>query len=158
MRDGRLHRLIGIRFRLPGDNPGVDMMIKGSATGGSDCWTATAVVAPYHVGIRHYTVTSNGEFAAYKTAAEKHNADLAVCSLTDATAQAHAKTHSFAAAVGRLRVDLPPERSLTTAGRRRSIVSTPARSSTTATQPAVAHAQLLSPTGGDAQAEPLADA
>jgi hypothetical protein len=74
---GGLHRLIGIR--LPGDNPGVIMVIKvGPPASGSSCWTVTAVAVHYHVGIRHYTVTSPGNFAACKTAAQEHNADLAL--------------------------------------------------------------------------------
>lgn len=74
---GGVHRLIGIR--LPGDDPGVDMVIKvGPPVSGSGCWTMSAVVVHYHVGIRHYAVTSAGDFAACKTAAEEHNADLAL--------------------------------------------------------------------------------
>jgi hypothetical protein len=74
---GGLHRLIGVR--LPGDNPGVVMVIKvGPPVSGSSCWTETAVVVHYHVGIRHFTVTSAGDFAAWRTAAEEHNADLAL--------------------------------------------------------------------------------
>jgi hypothetical protein len=74
---GGLHRLIGVR--LPGDNPGVVMVIKiGPPVSGSSCWTETAVVVHYHVGIRHYTVTGAGDFAACKTAAQEDNADLAL--------------------------------------------------------------------------------
>jgi hypothetical protein len=74
---GGLHRLIGVR--LPGNNPGVVMVIKiGPPVGGSSCWTETAVVVHYHVGIRHYTVTSAGDFAACTTAAQEDNADLAL--------------------------------------------------------------------------------
>jgi hypothetical protein len=74
---GGLHRLIG--SPLPGDNPGVDMVIKvGPPAGASGCWTATAIAVHYHVGIRHYTVTSAANFAACKTATEEHSADLAL--------------------------------------------------------------------------------
>jgi hypothetical protein len=74
---GGVHRLIGIG--LPGDNPGVDMVIKvGPPVSNTGCWTATAIVVHYHVGIRHYTVTSPADFAACKTTAEEHHADLAL--------------------------------------------------------------------------------
>jgi hypothetical protein len=74
---GGLHRLIGIP--LPADNPGVDMVIKVGPPGGpSGCWTAIEFVVHYHVGIRHYTVTSTGNFAACKTPAEEQSADLAM--------------------------------------------------------------------------------
>jgi hypothetical protein len=74
---GGLHRLIGAR--LPGNNPGVDMVIKvGSSVSPGGCWTVTAIVVRYHVGIRHYTLTSTADFAACKTAAEETNADLAL--------------------------------------------------------------------------------
>jgi hypothetical protein len=74
---GGLHRLIGLR--LPGDNPGVVMVIKvGPPVSGSSCWTLTAVAVHYHVGIRHYTVTSAADFAACKTAAQEQYADIAL--------------------------------------------------------------------------------
>jgi hypothetical protein len=74
---GGLHRLIGVP--LPGDNPGADMVIKiGPPTSPSGCWTAMAIVVSYHVGIRHYTVTTPGNFDACRTPAEEHNADLAL--------------------------------------------------------------------------------
>jgi hypothetical protein len=74
---GGLHRLIGIP--LPADNPGADMVIKVGPPGGpSGCWTAIEFVVHYHVGIRHYTVTSTGKFAACKTPAEEHSAGLAI--------------------------------------------------------------------------------
>ena len=72
---GGLHRLIGVP--LPGDNPGVDMVIKvGPPVSASGCWTATAIVVHYHVGIRHYTMTSAGNFAACKTASEEHHTPI----------------------------------------------------------------------------------
>jgi hypothetical protein len=74
---GGLHRLIGIP--LPGDHPGADMVIKiGPPDSPMGCWVATAIVVRYHVGIRHYTLTSTDDFAACKTAAESHRADLAL--------------------------------------------------------------------------------
>jgi hypothetical protein len=74
---GGLRPLIGIS--LPGDNPGVDMVIKiGAPVSPRGCWTATAIVVRYHVGIRHYSVTSTGDFAACKTAAEEQDAELAL--------------------------------------------------------------------------------
>jgi hypothetical protein len=45
---------------------------------GSSCWTLTAVAVHYHVGIRHYTVTSAADFAACKTAAQEQYADIAL--------------------------------------------------------------------------------
>lgn len=63
---GRLRPLIG--QALPGNNPGVDMVLKiGPPVGTSGCWVATSLIVHYHVGIRHYTVTSSGSFAACKT-------------------------------------------------------------------------------------------
>ncbi|HUA42650.1 MAG TPA: hypothetical protein VMA32_13835 [Streptosporangiaceae bacterium] len=67
--------IIGLRsvvgMPLPGNNPGVNMIFKiGPPDARSGCWTLTAIVVHYHVGIRHYTLTSTGEFAACKTAAE----------------------------------------------------------------------------------------
>jgi hypothetical protein len=74
---GGLHRLTGVQ--LPGDNPGVTMIFKiGPPTGTSGCWTITEIVVHYHVGIKHYTMTSSGDFAACKTATEEDNADLAL--------------------------------------------------------------------------------
>jgi hypothetical protein len=74
---GGLHRIAGVP--LPGNNPGVNMIIKiGPPVGPSGCWTVTAIVVHYHVGIRHYMLTSTGDFAACKTAAESHKADLAL--------------------------------------------------------------------------------
>jgi hypothetical protein len=55
------------------------MILKiGPPVGPSGCWTLTAIVVHYHVGIRHYTLTSTADFAACKTAAQAHNADLAL--------------------------------------------------------------------------------
>ena len=72
-----LHRLIGVP--LPGNNPGVNMVIKiGPPAARSGCWVVTAIVVHYHVGIRHYTATGPADFAACKTAAEEHGADLAL--------------------------------------------------------------------------------
>lgn len=63
---GRLHPLIG--QALPGNNPGVDMVLKiGLPADTSGCWVATSLIVHYHVGIRHYTVTSRGSFSACKT-------------------------------------------------------------------------------------------
>ena len=74
---GGLHRMVGVP--LPGNNPGVNMIIKiGPPVGSSGCWTVTAIVVHYHVGIRHYLLTSTGGFAACKTATESHQADLAL--------------------------------------------------------------------------------
>jgi hypothetical protein len=67
---GSLQHLIG--QRLPGNNPGVDMVLKiGPPAGASGCWAATSMTVHYHVGIRHYTVTSHGSFAACKTRSEE---------------------------------------------------------------------------------------
>jgi hypothetical protein len=74
---GGLHRLTGVQ--LPGDNPGVNMILKiGPPAGLGGCWVVTAIVVHYHVGIRHYMLISTGDFAACKTVAETHNADLAL--------------------------------------------------------------------------------
>jgi hypothetical protein len=74
---GGLHRLTGVQ--LPGNNPGVNMIFKiGPPAGPGGCWVVTAIVVHYHVGIRHYSLTSTGDFAACKTSAESHNADLAL--------------------------------------------------------------------------------
>jgi hypothetical protein len=74
---GGLHRIAGVP--LPGNNPGVNMIIKiGPPAGPSGCWTVTAIVVHYHVGIRHYTVTNTNDYAECKTAAEFHKADLAL--------------------------------------------------------------------------------
>jgi hypothetical protein len=72
-----LHRMAGVP--LPGNNPGVNMIMKIAApVGPGGCWTVTAIVVHYHVGIRHYTLTSTGDFAACKTAAESDKAELAL--------------------------------------------------------------------------------
>ena len=72
-----LRSMVGVP--LPGNNPGVNMIIKiGPPVGRSGCWTLTAIVVHYHVGIRHYTLTSTGQFAACQTTAESHQADLAL--------------------------------------------------------------------------------
>ena len=74
---GGLRRLTGVQ--LPGENPGLNMILKiGPPTDPRGCWVVAALVVHYHVGIRHYTLTSTGDFAACKTAAEEHNADLAL--------------------------------------------------------------------------------
>jgi hypothetical protein len=75
---GGVHRLVGTP--PPGDDPGVDMVIKVAPPASrSGCWTATAIVIHYHVGIRHYTVTSTGVFAACQTTTQEHDAaDLAL--------------------------------------------------------------------------------
>ncbi len=55
------------------------MVIKVAPPGSrGGCWTATAIVVHYHVGIRHYTVTSTDVFAACQTTTQEHNADLAL--------------------------------------------------------------------------------
>jgi hypothetical protein len=74
---GGLRPLLG--NPLPPDDPGADMVIKIAPPGSPDgCWVVTAITVHYHVGIRHYTVTSTGPFDACKTAAEEHNADMAL--------------------------------------------------------------------------------
>jgi hypothetical protein len=66
-------------MQLPGDDPGVDMVIKvGPPESRNGCWAATAIVVHYHVGIRHYTVTSTNLFAACRTQSQEHSADLAL--------------------------------------------------------------------------------
>jgi len=74
---GSLHHLIG--QRLPGDNPGVYIVLKiGPPADASGCWVATSMTVHYHVGIRHYTVASRGSFAACKTRSEESAAADAI--------------------------------------------------------------------------------
>lgn len=71
---GRLVPLIGrplpvsshVKLHLgPIDYPGIGAAIESAPPGRAGCWTVTAVVIHYHVGIRHYTAT--------------HANDLTVC-------------------------------------------------------------------------------
>src|SRR5262249_52641096 len=44
----------------PVDYPGIGIAIEAAAPGPAGCWTVSAVVIHYHVGIRHYTATHIG--------------------------------------------------------------------------------------------------